>query len=342
MKNRYGTSMTYGHILPGSTQIARIPRLSRSAKERLKWFDHYDTHGSNARLTCRHFGLSPDVFYRWKRRFKPYQLSSLEDDKQTRRPKRVRQPMTDPAVVLRVKQLRELYPRWGKKKLWKLLEREGINISVSTVGRTLDRLRAKGRLIEPAAVLRVLEKRKRKRTGKRPHAIRKPWHYLPQQPGDLIEIDTVYVYPLPGKQRFQFTAQDVITKQTVRRAATTMTATNASHILDVLQTELPSELKAIQIDGGSEFKSVFETKCQQLGIQLFVLPPKSPKLNGVVERMQRTSREEIYDILDVPLDLDEHNLLLKEQDRIYNNIRPHDSLALLTPNEYYAAISKSN
>jgi len=38
----------------------------------------------------------------------------------------------------------------------------------------------------------------------------------------------------------------------------------------------------------------FEEACQRLGIRLFVLPPKSLKLNGHVERIQRTFREEFY------------------------------------------------
>jgi putative transposase len=38
----------------------------------------------------------------------------------------------------------------------------------------------------------------------------------------------------------------------------------------------------------------FEEACCALGIALFVLPPRSPKLNGHVERMQRTFKEEFY------------------------------------------------
>lgn len=51
--------------------------------------------------------------------------------------------------------------------------------------------------------------------------------------------------------------------------------------------------------------------------------------------MQRTSREEIYDFMPMPLDLEELNRLLIEQDYVYNYVRPHDSLDLATPNEYY-------
>jgi len=342
MRNRYGVPMnTYGHILPRASQIARISILSKAAKKRLSWLDWYVSHGRNARLTCRHFGLSPDVFYRWKNRFNPYDLSTLEDDKITRTPHNVRKPETDVLVVKRVKAVREEYPRWGKKKIWKILDREGIITTVSTVGRTLTRLREKGRLKEPPVVIARLQKIKRRRKP-RFHALSRDWDYIPIAAGDLIQIDTVHVWFKQGLRRYQFTACDYISKMTARCAAKAITSRSAAKIIGILEERMPFRIKAIQIDGGSEFKAEFELECQKRGIILFVLPPRSPKLNGMVERMQRTSREEIYDIKDWPETLVEHNHLLEDQDRIYNFIRPHDSLELLTPYEYYLkVISKS-
>ena len=55
-------------------------------------------------------------------------------------------------------------------------------------------------------------------------------------------------------------------------------------------------VRAIQVDGGSEFQAVFEEACQARGIPLFVLPPRSPKLNECVERAQRTHTEEFYEV----------------------------------------------
>jgi hypothetical protein len=59
-------------------------------------------------------------------------------------------------------------------------------------------------------------------------------------------------------------------------------------------------VRAIQIDGGSEFKTTFEAACPELRIQLFVLPPRSSRLNGHVERVHRTHQEEFYDLYDIP------------------------------------------
>jgi len=337
MSNRYGIVMNiYGKILPGADRISKIPLLSREAKQRLSWLDWYHSHNNQARLTCRHFGISPDTFYRWLRRYNPGDLSTLEDDQSTRAPKKRRRPETDPVLVARIKELREKYPRWGKKKLWKLVEREGFTISISSVGRTLDRLRARGILKEPAIVAARFAGKKRRKTSKRPHALPRPWDYPVKNPGDLVQVDTVHIWCDYTNRRYQFTASDYVSKHTARFASTSITSSAAKRLLDAIEDRFPYKVKAIQIDGGSEFKKEFEKECQTRGILLFVLPIRSPKLNGVVERMQRTSREEIYDIKPMPFTIDGHNQLLREEDYIYNFIRPHDSLDLLTPNEYYS------
>ena len=42
----------------------------------------------------------------------------------------------------------------------------------------------------------------------------------------------------------------------------------------------PFPIQPVQADGGSGFVAAFEEGCLRLGIRLFVLPPRSPKLNG--------------------------------------------------------------
>jgi putative transposase len=335
---KYGVAMnTYGAVVPEFAKVRNPTSLSRHAKQRLKWMDFYISHGQNARLTCRHFGISPDVFYRWKARYNPYNLKSLENIPS--KPKVVRQPQTDPQLVMRIKSLREQHPRWGKKKLFAILKSEGYITSESSVGRTLNRLRASGRLAEPAIVTARLAGKKR-RYAKRLYAERRDWSYVPKLPGDLIQVDTLHITTKDSKRRYQFTASDYISKHTARLASLSITSFAASQMLDTIMERMPTPPRVIQVDGGSEFKAVFERACQQRGVRLFVLPPHSPKLNGVVERMNRTSREEIYDVgFDIASSIDEHNRLLKEQDYIYNNVRPHEALGMMTPQAYYEGIT---
>jgi len=96
----------------------------------------------------------------------------------------------------------------------------------------------------------------------------------------------------------------------------------------------------IQVDGGSEFESVFEKECQARGIRLFVLPPRSPKLNGGVERAHRTHAEKFYEITDCTFDLAELREKLLEWEHTYNTIRPHQALGYLTPQKIPGSTEK--
>jgi len=137
MKGRYDGSImrVYGSVIPRARRLAGLPvTLSKQAKQRLKWFYHYNAHGQNARLTCRYFGISPQTFCRWKRRYAPGDLRSLED--RSHCPKHLRQPTASVELVEAVRKLREEYPRWGKDKLAILVREEGFSVSTSMVGRT--------------------------------------------------------------------------------------------------------------------------------------------------------------------------------------------------------------
>jgi len=168
--------------VPGASRLAGLQvELSKKARQRLKWFDYYNSRKHNARLTCRHFDISPQTFYRWKRRYDPRHLASLED--RSHRPMHLRQPTYSVELVEAVLKLREQYPRWGKDKL-------------------------------------------------------------------------------------------------------------------------------------------------------FILPPRSPKLNGRVERAQRTHTEEFYEVTEASFELSELNRALLKWEEVYNTIRPHQSLGYLTPQQF--------
>jgi len=55
-----------------------------------------------------------------------------------------------------------------------------------------------------------------------------------------------------------------------------------------------------------------------------------------VEREHRTHQEEFYDLVEVPDDLVVHNTLLRKHEAVYNELRPHQALGYLTPNEFVA------
>ncbi|MEK7848601.1 MAG: helix-turn-helix domain-containing protein, partial [Chloroflexota bacterium] len=130
--------------------------------------DYYEARGGNAALTCRHYGISRQTFYRWKRRYNPRNLTTLES--RSHRPKHLRQPTWSPELAQTVLKLREQYPRWGKDKLVVLLREKGWEVSTSMVGRILKRLKERGVLREPLPNGISA----RRRAWSRPYATRKP------------------------------------------------------------------------------------------------------------------------------------------------------------------------
>ena len=314
--------------MPGARRLAGSGvELSREARARLAWMDFYRAHG-NAALTCRRFGISRQTFYRWRRRFEPRDLTTLEG--RSHCPHRRRQPTWTAALAERVLALRQQYPRWGKDKLAVLLAREGRCVSVSMVGRILTRLKQRGVLREGSPTRRPLLRRARFRR----YAVRKPRSWGVAQPGDLVQVDTLELRPVPGVVVKQFTARDVVSRWDVIEAHGRATASLAAQFLTTLQRRMPFPIRALQVDGGSEFAADFEQACRQRGLRLFVLPPRSPKLNGAVERAQRTHSEEFYQVFACSLELTTLNRELRHWERIYNTVRPHQALGYLTPQQF--------
>ena len=303
--------------------------LSQTALKRLAWMEFYHTHGRNAALTCRHFAISRQTFYRWKRRFDRHDLVSLED--LSHRPHRVRHPTWTPQLAERVLALRRQYPRWGKEKLVVLLRREKLRVSTSMVGRILRFLKQRGVLHDPPRV--AVARRARRKLARRPWATRKPKFWPIRQPGDLVEIDTKELRPTRGLILKHFSARDVVSRWDVVEAHERATSLAAARFLDTLLDRMPFPVAAVQVDGGSEFAAEFELACQQRQIPLFVLPPRSPKLNAHVERAHRTHLEEFYEVIPDDWRVPELNRQLRNWENTYNCVRPHQSLRYLTPLE---------
>jgi putative transposase len=112
----------------------------------------------------------------------------------------------------------------------------------------LRHLKHRGLVVEPVRGRREV----RGPRPPRPWAVRKPRDWRVEQPGDLAQIDTLELCPIPGLVLKQFTAQDVLPRWDggeVRDCA----ASTAVAFLDTLQQRLPFPLRAIQVDDGSKF-----------------------------------------------------------------------------------------
>jgi len=321
------------HLPYPTKSLCKIADISKQAQVRLRALEFGRDHP--VAVTCRRFGIARSTYYRWKKRFDPHNLRSLED--RSRRPRRVRQRTWSLELIERVRELREQYPAWGKAKLVVLIKREGFSVSESTVGRIIGYLKRRGVLREPVKKVKAKGLRR-----KRVYARRKPKDYKVEAPGDMVQVDTLYVRPEPGQTYNQFTAADVVSRWAFADIRSALTARLAREFLEELVSSCPFKVRGVQIDGGSEFYADFELACQELGIDLFCLPPRCPKLNGTVERVHRTFREEFWAYYDGEVNLEAMRPALKEwTTKVYNQVRPHQSLGYLSPAQYLASLEKA-
>jgi len=310
-------------------QLPRAPHLRVELEFRLRCVE--SSYRDGVAGAAARFGRSRATIYRWRRRYNPQDLTSLIP--RSRRPKRVRRATWSAAQEQAVLALREAHPRFGKLKLHHLLAHQGIPLSASMIGRILGSARRRNLLIEPHTV------RVRHARAQRPYATRLPKaKRQPTQPGELIQLDTMHLRPLPNLERRQFTAIDVVSRHAVVGVRATASATTATAFLDELAARMPVPIQGIQVDGGSEFMAGFETACQQRGIALYVLPPRSPKLNGRVERLNGTARREFWECYAGDLDLPTVQAALRQWESHYNTERPHQALGYATPQQHLAQL----
>lgn len=285
--------------------------------------------GLTTEQAAKAVGVARSVLYRWEKAPEP----------KSRKPHRPRKGTWTPALAQAVEELRADNPMWGKRKLAALLRREGVDVSISMVGRILRKLMDRGVVVPVPTLRRNPEARRIRRTAVQRYARRLPKGLKPTRPGEIVQIDTLFVNVRPDKSIKHFTAYDPVAKWTFGHVATKATATAAKALLDKLIAEAPFKIEGIQVDGGSEFKAAFEEACKDRSLKLYVLPPKSPKLNGAVERNQGAWRYEFYASFDLPHRIDKLQPIVDAFAHRFNHHRPHQALGDLTPAAYLRKIS---
>lgn len=326
MRGQTGTQLgTYGSILPGAVRLAKIVRVSKAARQRLTWMDHYQRH-RNASLTGRHFAISRSLFYKWRHRFLASGIHGLEG--WSCRPRQVRQPTTSQATRALVRTLRQSNPEFSKYKLAVILRRDhGLVLSASTVGRIITR----DGLFFPRPV------KPKGHPARRSPRLRKPSHLLATRPGQLIEADIKHLPDL-GTKRYAFVATDIVTKQTVIHVATTSSARQAAIAWQKAYHTFHIRPQAVLTDNGSENLGAFQQLLAEQKIPHYFARPRTPKDKPYVERMIGTLERECIQWGGVAIDLKDQQRVIDAWLTKYHSYRPHQALNYLTPDEYYAKV----
>ncbi len=133
-------------------------------------------------------------------------------------------------------------------------------------------------------------------------------------------------------RRFQYTAIDDATRIRALRIYDRHNQATAIDFIDFVIERFPFRIHTIRTDNGHEFQAKFHWHVEDLGTRHVYIKPRTPRLNGKVERSHRTDDLEFYPILTYTDDVD-LNQKLRVWEDYYNFNRPHSSLAGKTPYE---------
>ena len=152
---------------------------------------------------------------------------------------------------------------------------------------------------------------------------------------------------IPGTRRrlYQFTAIDDCTRIRVLKIYDACNQLTAMRFIDEVLRRLPFRVLVVQTDNGAEFQSEFHWHLERLDIRHVYIRPRTPRLNGKVERSHRVDDQEFYQRLDqdgIRDDIHLFNEKLREWEDYYNYHRPHGALDGQTPYERLLAKTRAD
>ncbi len=301
----------------------RAKPLSPEAKRRLSWMDYFHKT-KNISLTCRHFGISRQLFYYWFKRYDPYNLYSLEE--RNRAPQRKRQREISPEQEMRIVNLRKQYLRYGKEKLAFIYQRVyQEKISSWKIQKVIEKYKLYN---NPLKTAKFARKRKRALKKKRITELQKR-----SKIGFLISLNVIVIY-WNNLKRYIFTAIDHYSKIGLAMMYKNKNSLNAQDFLKRLYYLFDDKIENLQTDNGSEFQGLFQKAVKDLGLGHYFNRPRTPKDNSVNERFNRTLDEEFLKLGNFHPDPHVFNSRLLNWLIEFNFKRPHQALGYKTPIEF--------
>lgn len=271
--------------------------------------------------------VSRPTVYRWKKGFEQSgkKLSSLVP--KSTRPHQVRQMQVSWQVVEHIRYLREKYPRLGKDKAKVFVDvfcqKEGFKTwGATTIGKVIKR---KNYFFQKP---QVGTKNKRK-IGKRQRITSSP------KGASLghLQVDGVKFWYL-DKYYCLLTAVEVVSRQAWATLVPTFSSKGARIFLETIMSRTGYTLHTIQTDNGSEFLKLFDQAVVEMGLPHLFSYPHCPRIQGYVERFNRTIKEEFVAYNADALTTGEFEGELADWLVYYNQTRPHFGLNLLSPYQF--------
>ena len=291
-----------------------MSKEERELNRRLRILKHARDSG-NVCLTCRYFGIGRSTFYQWKSRFDKEGITGL----QRKKPVGQRWPnQLSEETVEKILHLRKKYHLGPERIMWYLERYHGIKICCNSVYRTLVR-NGVNRLPRNSGRRKIHTKR-----------------YAKQVPGHHIQFDVKFLtfQSDTGRKikRYQYTAIDDATRVRALKVYEKHNQVSSIDFADYVIEKFPFRIQSIRTDRGHEWQAKFHWHVEDKGIRHVYIKPRSPQLNGKVERSHRTDKDEFYQLLTYTDDVD-LNKKLETWERFYNLDRPHGAHKGKTPYE---------
>ena len=136
---------------------------------------------------------------------------------------------------------------------------------------------------------------------------------------------------IPGsrKRLYQFTAIDDCTRIRVLQVFDACNQATAIRFINDVLTRLLFRVQVVPTDNGAEFQATFHGHLETRDVRHGYIRPRSPHLNGKVERSHRVDDQEFDQLLDrdgVTDDIHLFNEKLREWEDYDNYHRPHGAL----------------
>lgn len=275
---------------------------------------------ANLSALCRRFGISRPTGYQLLERYRAEGDAGLVP--QSRRP-RSSPRQTDPDVESAVVAIRDAHPRWGGRKIERVLRNQGL-VAAPRASTCTDILRRHGRLAPPET---------------QPH----PWQrFEAERPNERWQIDFKGHVPMAAGRCHPLSVVDDHSRFAIGviACANEQDATVRAHLTTLFQRYgMPW---AILTDNGPPWGNPHPAQRYtalrywliRLGILVQHGRPFHPQTQGKVERFQRTLKAELFSTTPLP-DLPTAQRHFDRWRASYNLDRPHDALGLATPIERY-------
>lgn len=304
-------------------QTAKVLGLSRGAKVRLEWVLWHEAHGAYQALTCRRFGIHRNTLAKWFKRFDEANLRTLEE--RSRRPKQLRQREASLIRDQRIIALKHEFPAWGREKVRAVYQtryREPLTSWYVARAIRAYHLYCPGKPRRQYHTKISYVKKKITELGVKP-----------TRTGFLLHLDTIVLH-LQGVKRYILTGIDHSSRLAYAWVYRSHTSASARDFLLRLRYLLKGQVENLHTDNGSEFHKYFDQAAQTLRLTHYWSRPRTPKDNAILERFNRTLKEEFLRQGNFHPNPKAMNPKLTAWLVQYNSVRPHQALGFLTPLAY--------